>query len=389
MPTARRAVDACEQGLEDPVGIESELLGGFESEGCGAGVVVVRVRGERNARARERDDGRGPGRSGTCTEAPRTVRAPGHHSLACARNSRIDGPVIVMRSPGACSIAASVRRLVGGVPQQHVAGDPLVLGEHDLDLGFVRMHDEEDAIEFLELGRRRREVLQCALLGRVPVVDGHRGALGVEPVHLRRARRRLAEATEAHGAERRVLAAEPDEAPRGREQVGARARAGRRIPGQPGHLGIVAVRVVVASLAAAELVARGEHRHTRREQQGAEEVPDAPPPRCADQRVGRVALDAVVEGVVAVGAVTVQLAVAEVVLHVVGGEVGEREAVVGGDEVEARERTALDGRTCSTTLRVGSRSDRCRCPPCPSGARVAGRRARSRACGRDSDRSTR
>ena len=50
---------------------------------------------------------------------------------------------------------------------------------------------------------------------------------------------------------------------------------------------------------------------------------------------------AVVPGPVAVGAVAVALAVVLVVLDVVGDEVGEGEAVVGGDEVDRRDRPAV------------------------------------------------
>jgi hypothetical protein len=49
----------------------------------------------------------------------------------------------------------------------------------------------------------------------------------------------------------------------------------------------------------------------------------------------------VVEGAVRVGAVAVLLAVAEVVLDVVGDEVTQGEPVVRRDEVDARERAAL------------------------------------------------
>ena len=55
----------------------------------------------------------------------------------------------------------------------------------------------------------------------------------------------------------------------------------------------------------------------------------------------RRSLHPVVEGVVVVGAVAVVLAVSEVVLLVVGGEVGECEAVVRGHEVHRGEWAAL------------------------------------------------
>jgi len=54
-----------------------------------------------------------------------------------------------------------------------------------------------------------------------------------------------------------------------------------------------------------------------------------------------VALGAVVERPVGVGAVAVLLAVAHVVLDVVRDQVAQREPVVRRDEVDARERPAL------------------------------------------------
>ena len=66
-----------------------------------------------------------------------------------------------------------------------------------------------------------------------------------------------------------------------------------------------------------------------------------------------------------VGAVAVVLAVAEVVLHVVGGQVGEREAVVRGDEVEARERAALEREGVRRARRAAWRTGRCRFPAVP------------------------
>ncbi len=60
-----------------------------------------------------------------------------------------------------------------------------------------------------------------------------------------------------------------------------------------------------------------------------------------DRRVVGRPFDAMVERTVHIGAVAVLLAVRLVVLDVVGDEVVECEAVVGGDEVHAGERTTI------------------------------------------------
>src|SRR6218665_3349662 len=116
-------------------------------------------------------------------------------------------------------------------------------------------------------------------------------------------------------------------------------------PGQPGELAVLAVGIVVATLGATKLVTRDKHGHTGREQKSAEQISDASAAHRRDRRVGGVALDAVIVRVVIVGSVAVVLAVAEVVLGVKGDKVGDCEAVVCGDEVEARERAALGGKS--------------------------------------------
>jgi hypothetical protein len=82
-----------------------------------------------------------------------------------------------------------------------------------------------------------------------------------------------------------------------------------------------------------------------------------------DHRVVGRALDAAVPGTVVVGAVAVVLAVGLVVLVVVCREVGEREAVVRGDEVDrGRGPTAVrPEEVADPASRVPSS-----CTPCPS-----------------------
>ncbi len=115
------------------------------------------------------------------------------------------------------------------------------------------------------------------------------------------------------------------------------------LPRHPGGLVVEAVGVVVAALRAAGLVSGGEHGHPGREQQGGEKA--ARQPAAQRQNVGVVgqALDPAVPGPVVVRPVAPALAVGVVVLAVVGDQVAQGEAVVGGDEVDRCERAAATG----------------------------------------------
>ena len=90
----------------------------------------------------------------------------------------------------------------------------------------------------------------------------------------------------------------------------------------------------------AELVAAEQHRHALREEERRQEVAHLPVAQRVHGGVVGRPLGAAVPAAVVVGAVAVPLPVRLVVLLVVRDEVGEREAVVGGDEVDRRERPA-------------------------------------------------
>ena len=100
------------------------------------------------------------------------------------------------------------------------------------------------------------------------------------------------------------------------------------------------VGVVVAALGAAALVAGGDHRDAGRQAQRGQQVRGLLAAQGHDLGVVGLALDAAVPGPVVVGAVAVVLAVGLVVLVVVGDQVAQREAVVGGDEVDRGVRRA-------------------------------------------------
>ena len=136
-------------------------------------------------------------------------------------------------------------------------------------------------------------------------------------------------------AERRVLGAEPGD--RGGE---LHQRLVDLVPVDPRQLGVLGVGVVVALLGAAELVAVEQHRDALAEQQRGDEVALRARPQLQHLGVVGGALGAVVPRAVVALAVVVVLAVGLVVLLVVGHQVAQREAVVGGDEVDRGERPA-------------------------------------------------
>ena len=137
-------------------------------------------------------------------------------------------------------------------------------------------------------------------------------------------------------------------------------------PVDPTDRVVLAPGVVIAPLGAEELVAAQDHRHALREQQGGDEVAGLAAAQCQDLGVSRRPLDAAVPAPVGVGAVTIALAVGLVVLLVVGDEVGQRKAVVAGDEVDRVQRA-------TAVVEVGAAAQPGRQLPrsCP------GRRARS------------
>ena len=90
-----------------------------------------------------------------------------------------------------------------------------------------------------------------------------------------------------------------------------------RRPVDPGDLVVLAVRVVVPALGAAELVAADRHRDALREEQRRQEVALLARAQRVHRRVVGRPLDPAVPAVVVVGAVVVVLAVRLVVLLVV------------------------------------------------------------------------
>src|SRR6476646_4064720 len=109
-----------------------------------------------------------------------------------------------------------------------------------------------------------------------------------------------------------------------------------RRPVEPGDLVVLAVGVVVAPLSAAELVTSQQQWYARREQQSRKKRPLLPSAQREHVGIAGWPLSSAVPRAVVVGAVAVVLCVGLVVLVVVGDQVGQREAVVHGDEVDRR-----------------------------------------------------
>ncbi len=177
-------------------------------------------------------------------------------------------------------------------------------------------------------------------VGVVPVALGHLAALGAEPPHVGQPRAAALAVEELRAAEDRVGVAQLDAAPREVEQVGVRLA---ELPVEPRQLVVLAPGVVVALLGAAHLVAAEQHRDALGEHQRGDEVALLAAAQRGDRPIVGRPLGAAVPRAVVVGAVLAALAVGVVVLLVVGDEVGQREAVVGGDEVDRGERLAAVG----------------------------------------------
>jgi len=112
------------------------------------------------------------------------------------------------------------------------------------------------------------------------------------------------------------------------------------LPIHPGDLVVLAVGVVVAALGPAHLVAVGEQGDAPGQGDGGQQAASHPFAHPADLGIVGGAFHPPVAGQVVVGAVPVVLAVGLVVLLLVAHQIGQRETVVTGDEVDARPRAA-------------------------------------------------
>ena len=205
---------------------------------------------------------------------------------------------------------------------------PGAVGQGHLDVVDAAVDDEQGGVPS-HPGARDVELDEPVALG--PAVAHGSPVRGV-PLHVPGAVVVHLTAERPHPlAQCRQRLAHPDEVARRGEEL---LLPGLEVPVDPRRAVVLAVGVVVAALRAPQLVTGVDHRDAGRQQQRAEQVADGQGSGGEHRRVVGRALDPVVPRAVAVAAVPVVLAVGLVVLVVVGDEVGGREAVVGGDEVD-------------------------------------------------------
>ena len=258
---------------------------------------------------------------------------------AAARSTTIERGSTSTTPPAGISVPGVVTEV--GVQLDDPLAGPLAARHRprQADVAGVE-HDEEAVVDdpaTIGVGRGDglavEEHADALGVARLPVVLAHLGAVEAEPGEVLDAAD-LAALEPAAAPEHGVLAA----------QVGDAARHHVAevlvdvVPVEPRELAVLAVGVVVAVLGAAELVAAEDHRHALRQQQRREDVAPLAGAQGEDLLVVGLALDAAVPRAVVRLAVAVVLAVGLVVLVVVRDEVAQREAVVGGDEVDRRRR---------------------------------------------------
>src|SRR4051812_39370362 len=235
-----------------------------------------------------------------------------------------------------------VRHVIGAfarIEDHRPALSPFRLGHYEVErlLVAVEHHVEavvHDALSALVDRRDRLPVQEYAKRfreSRLPILVRHLGAGGREPADvgdLAAADGKSLEPAAAtedgmFGAQANEIASKPEQ------------RRVRMFPVVPGDLVVLAIRVVVAALRAADLVASAEHRHPLRQEQCREEIAHLPAAECEHVRIIRLSLGAAVPRSVVALAVAVLFPVRLVVLVVVRDEIAQRETVVRGNEVDA------------------------------------------------------
>src|SRR5438445_259337 len=105
-------------------------------------------------------------------------------------------------------------------------------------------------------------------------------------------------------------------------------------PVEPGDGVVLRVGVVVALLSTAEFIACGQHDGAARGKQRCKQRALVVEARLGDRRTVRPTLGAIVPGQIVVVAVAVLLAIGRILLALIGDDVGQRYAVMGGDEID-------------------------------------------------------
>ncbi len=193
------------------------------------------------------------------------------------------------------------------------------------------VHDDHDPVDDAAIiVRRGEDGRQHRARGVVPRRLGHR-SFRVAPFDVGQARR-----VEWFPGQKGVARQGRVGAARLREPLDKGDQGGVGVaPVNGGRRVVLGVGVVVAPLAEAEFRAHRQHRGSARGEQQRQEVALVAGPRRDDRWILGRPLDAVVPGAIRVGPIPVVLAVRLVVLLLVRDEVGEGEAVVRHDEVDA------------------------------------------------------
>src|SRR6185312_306288 len=123
-------------------------------------------------------------------------------------------------------------------------------------------------------------------------------------------------------------------------------------PVVPGGWVILAVGVVIAPLRAAKFVPSQQHRHTPRDEQRQQKIPDLPLAHGLYCSILRVSFDAVVVAEILLGPVAIAFAVGVIVLATEAHQIVESEAIVTGHEID----TAL-GALARFRIDVGAAAD--------------------------------
>ena len=260
---------------------------------------------------------------------------------------------------------ADARRL-GAVGQQGPGEAVPQLGQGDIAGVRFPVNGDDHAVEAVRDGLG--EDHDQGLAGRVvPVALGQGLAVGGSPGDVQigcAADRRAGQ--ESIGAQGGMVAADRHQAGREVDQalVGAR-------PVQPSDRAILGVGVVVPPLGSAELRAHGQHRRPPRQQERREEGALVGEARGDNGGIVARPLHSVVPGEVVVGPVAVRLAVGLIVLGPEGDEVGQGEAVVGDDEVDAPRRPAAGEHALRSRQAPGELAERDRVSAPEAAHRIA------------------
>jgi len=130
------------------------------------------------------------------------------------------------------------------------------------------------------------------------------------------------------------------------------------LPREPADLIVLAIRIVVAVLGAAELVTGAKHRYTLAQEERGEKVSPLAVSQCVNGLVRRRSLGTAVPGIVVVFTVAVPLAVRLIMFFIVADKVVESKPVMRSNEVNGGVRPLAGGLVKVRRRSSGKRSRR-------------------------------